>query len=108
MLEKLEVLSQMFHGFDYETYFDADTRQKLAIILEPEDFILGLENGKKRFVNEVTALSKAFAIAMPHDEAVDVKDEMAFFQAIKARLAKFDSTDTELKQAEQLAKELLK
>ena len=94
MLEKLEVVSQMFHGFDYEKYFDADTRQKLAIILEAEDFILGLENGKKRFVNEVTALSKAFAIAMPHDEAVDVKDEMAFFQAIKARLAKFDSTGT--------------
>ncbi|MBK2109693.1 type I restriction endonuclease subunit R [Francisella tularensis] len=94
MLEKLEVVSQMFHGFDYEKYFDADTRQKLAIILEAEDFILGLENGKKRFVNEVTALSKAFAIAMPHDEAVDAKDEIAFFQAIKARLAKFDSTGT--------------
>lgn len=95
MLEKLEVVSQMFHGFDYEKYFDADTRQKLAIILEAEDFILGLENGKKRFVNEVTALSKAFAIAMPHDEAVDAKDEIAFFQAIKARLAKFDSTGTD-------------
>ncbi|EDZ90019.1 type I restriction endonuclease subunit R [Francisella tularensis] len=94
MLEKLEVVSQMFHGFDYEKYFDADTRQKLAIILEAEDFILGLENGKKRFVNEVTALSKAFAIAVPHDEAVDAKDEIAFFQAIKARLAKFDSTGT--------------
>lgn len=94
MLEKLEVVSQMFHGFDYEKYFDADTRQKLAILLEAEDFILGLENGKKRFVNEVTALSKAFAIAMPHDEAVDAKDEIAFFQAIKARLAKFDSTGT--------------
>ncbi|MBK2256667.1 type I restriction endonuclease subunit R [Francisella philomiragia] len=94
MLEKLEVVSQMFHGFDYEKYFDADTRQKLAIILEAEDFILGLENGKKRFVNEVIALSKAFAIAMPHDEAVDAKDEIAFFQAIKARLAKFDSTGT--------------
>ncbi|AJI73065.1 hypothetical protein FTDG_01524 [Francisella tularensis subsp. novicida GA99-3548] len=94
MLEKLEVVSQMFHGFDYEKYFDADTRQKLAIILEAEDFILGLENGKKRFVNEVTALSKAFAIAVPHDEAVGAKDEIAFFQAIKARLAKFDSTGT--------------
>ncbi|WP_224728168.1 DUF3387 domain-containing protein [Francisella sp. SYW-2] len=92
MLEKLEVVSQMFHDFDYEKYFDADTRQKLAIILEAEDFILGLENGKKRFVNEVVALSKSFAIAMPHDDAVDAKDEIAFFQAIKARLAKFDST----------------
>ncbi|MGQ4002905.1 type I restriction endonuclease subunit R [Francisellaceae bacterium CB299] len=92
MLEKLEVVSRMFHGFDYEQYFDADTRQKLGIILSAEDFILGLEDGKKRFVNEVTSLSKALAIAMPHEEAVDAKDEIAFFQAIKARIAKFDAT----------------
>ena len=43
------------------------------------DFILGLEDGKKRFVNEVTALGKAFAIAIPHDKAMDVKDEVSFF-----------------------------
>ena len=90
MLEKLEVVSQMFHGFNYERYFDADTREKLSIILQAEDFILGLEEGKKRFINEVTALSQAFAIAIPHEEAIDVKEEIAFFQAIKARFAKFD------------------
>ncbi|WP_119344802.1 type I restriction endonuclease subunit R [Facilibium subflavum] len=95
MLEKLEVVTQMFYGFNYERYFEADTRQKLAIILEAEDFILGLENGKKRFVNEVTALSKAFAIAMPHDAAVDAKSEIALFQAIKARLAKFGTQSTD-------------
>lgn len=92
MLEKLEVVSQMFHGFDYERYFGAETREKLAIILEAEDLVLGLENGKKRFVDEVTALSKAFTIATPHEEALDAKDEIAFFQAIKARISKFDST----------------
>ena len=92
MLEKLEVVSQMFHGFNYERYFDADTREKLSIILQAEDFILGLEEGKKRFINEVTTLSQAFAIAIPHDEAIDVKEEVAFFQAIKARFAKFDVT----------------
>jgi len=92
MLEKLEVVSQMFHGFAYEEYFEAETSKKLSIILSAEEHILGLEDGKKRFINEVTALSKAFAIAIPHEQAMKVKDEVAFFQAVKARLAKFDGT----------------
>ena len=92
MLEKLEVVSQMYHGFAYEAYFEADTRKKLSIILEAEEHILGLEDGKKRYIDEVTALSQAFAIAVPHEEAMDVKDEVSFFQAVKARLVKFDSS----------------
>jgi len=94
MLEKLEVVAQLFHGFAYEDYFSADTAQKLSLILAAADYILSLEDGKKRFVNEVTALSKAFAIAIPHEQAMDIKDEVAFFQAVKARLVKFDSTGT--------------
>lgn len=90
LLEKMEIISNMLYGFTYEDYFDADTSRKLSLILAAEEYILGLEDGKNRFINEVTALSKAFAIAIPHDEAMDVKDEVAFFQAIKARLAKFD------------------
>jgi type I restriction enzyme R subunit len=120
MLEKLEVVSQMFlekpaHGHSkeyedmvndpsvpylgkdkgllYEEYFIADTRTKLNIILAAEEHILSIDDGKKRFVREVTALSKAFAIAIPHEQAMDVKDEVAFFQAVKARLAKFDVTE---------------
>jgi len=92
MLEKLEVVSAMYQGFNYEDYFTADTSQKLSIILAAEEHILGLENGKKRYVDEVTALSKAFAIAIPHEQAMDVKDEVAFFQAVKARLVKFETT----------------
>jgi len=94
MQEKLEVVSQLFHGFNYHDYFSADTSRKLSIILEAEDFILGIENGKKRFIDEVTALSKAFAIAIPHEEAMAIKDEVAFFQAVKARLVKFDVSGT--------------
>jgi len=92
MLEKLEVVSQMYHGFEYENYFDADTSKKLSMILAAEEHILVLQDGKKRYINEVTALSKAFAIAIPHDQAMDAKDEISFFQAVKARLAKFDAT----------------
>lgn len=92
MLEKLEVVSNMFHGFSYEEYFEAETSKKLSMILTAEEHILGLEDGKKRYINEVTALSKAFAIAIPHDQAMDAKEEISFFQAVKARLAKFDGT----------------
>jgi len=94
MLEKLEVVSQMFHGFAYEDYFEADTRKKLSLILAAEEHVLGLENGRKRYINEVISLSQAFVIAIPHEQAMDAKDEVAFFQAVKARLAKFDSTGT--------------
>ncbi len=111
MLEKLEVVSQMFSekpaqntqyhmaaddrelygkSFAYENYFDASVRQKLEIILAAVEHILSLEDGKDRFVREVMALSKAFAIALPHEEAMDAKDEIAFFQAVKARLMKFE------------------
>lgn len=92
MLEKIEVVAGMYHGFPYEDYFEADTSKKLSMILAAEEHILGLENGKKRYIDEVTALSQTFAIAIPHEQAMDVKDEIAFFQAVKARLAKFDST----------------
>lgn len=92
MLEKLEVVSQMFHGFAYEEYFEAETGKKLSLILSAEEHILGLENGRKRYIDEVTALSQAFSIAIPHEQAMDVKDEVAFFQAVKSRLVKFDST----------------
>lgn len=91
MLEKLEVVSAMYHDFAYEDYFVADTAKKLVLILAAEDHILGLDDGKKRYINEVTALSLAFAIAIPHEQALAVKDEVAFFQAVKARLSKFDS-----------------
>lgn len=92
MEEKLEVVQHLLHGFDYHLYFTADVSQKLSLILQAEDFILGLDEGKKRFVNEVNALSKAFAISIPHEKAMKVKEEVAFFQAIKARLCKFDAS----------------
>jgi len=89
MLEKLEVVSRMFYGFAWEDYFEAGTGEKLSLILGAEEHILGLEDGKKRFINEVTALSRAFSIAIPHEHALDAKDKVAFFQAIKSRLSKF-------------------
>ena len=94
MLEKLEIVQQMLNGINYVSYFTADVSLKLSLILQTEDYILGMDEGKKRFVNEVNALSKAFAIAIPHDKALEIKDEVSFFQAVKARLCKFDATSS--------------
>ena len=93
MLEKLETVSRMFYGFDYKQYFTSSTAKKLSLILTAEEHILGLKEGRKRFIDQVTALSKAFALSIPHEKAIEVKDEVAFFQAVKARLVKFTGTE---------------
>jgi type I restriction enzyme R subunit len=94
MKEKLETVSGMFHGFPYRDYFTADTSGKLSIILAAEEHILGLEDGRKRYIDQVAALSRAFSMAVPHEEAMAVKDDVSFFQAVKARLVKFDRPGT--------------
>lgn len=89
--EKLEVLDGMMHGFNYAEYFTANTSRKLSIILEAEEHILGIEQGqaKNRFLTAVTAMSQAFALAVPHPSAMEAAPIVAFFQAVKARLVKF-------------------
>ena len=89
--EKLEVLDGIMHGFNYQEYFRADTSRKLNIILEAEEHILGVDQGegKTRFLNAVSAMSQAFALAVPHPSAMEAAPVVAFFQAVKARLAKF-------------------
>lgn len=116
MLEKLEVVRQLFKetsktrkdiliaeplayypgttGFNYKRFFTGDPKEKLSIILQAEEHILGLQDGKNRFVKEVSLLSQAFALSIPHLSALAIKDEMAFFQAVRARLVKFEGTGT--------------
>ena len=76
-------------GFNYKRFFSASPKEKMSIILQAEEHILGLEDGKERFIREVTLLSQAFVLSIPHEKALAVKDEVAFFQAVKARLVKF-------------------
>jgi type I restriction enzyme, R subunit len=92
MMEKYEIVVQMFNGFDYKRYFSADTKEKMTIILEAQEHILGLEDGKNRFTKQVGLLSKTFALSVPSLPAMNIKDELGFFQAVKARLTKFEPT----------------
>lgn len=90
LLEKFEIVEQMFNGFEYKKYFSSDTRAKLTLILEAQEHILGLPDGKNRYTKQVGLLSQAFALSVPNLKAMELKDEVGFFQAIKARLTKFE------------------
>lgn len=94
MKRRFEIVRDLFHGFDYMRYFAADTRGKLQTILDAQEHILSLENGEKRLKQHVTKLSKAFALAMPTVDALAIREQVAFFQAIKARLDKIAGSTT--------------
>lgn len=94
MKRRYEIVRDLFHGFDYMRYFGADTNTQLQIILDAQEHILSMEDGEKRLRQHVTELSKAFAIAMPHEEALRLREQVAFFQAIKARLEKISDRTT--------------
>ena len=90
MQEKFEIVEQMFHGYDYKAYFKAETNIKLQVLLGAQNFILSSRELKDRFLKEITALSKIFAMSIPSFEADVIKDDVAFFQAVKARINKFN------------------
>jgi type I restriction enzyme R subunit len=87
MLEKFEIVEAMFHGFDYS----GTPAQRLALIPAAREHILQLENGKKRYMDAVSDLSKAFALAVPHTEALRIRDDVGFFQAVRVAFAKATS-----------------
>jgi type I restriction enzyme R subunit len=89
MNTKFEIVHQMFHGFEYEKYFKADTGEKLRILLSAQNFILKNEELKDRFLSEITSLTKLYVMTVPSPDADKLKDRIAFFQAIKARINKF-------------------
>jgi type I restriction enzyme R subunit len=98
MMGKYEIVSQMFSeqptdskvpkGFDYKKFFALTPKEKLYFPIQAANFILGIENGKDRYINAVTALTKSFAISVPHPYTIDIRDEVGLFQAIKSRIVK--------------------
>ena len=88
MLEKYEVVACMFHGFDFSHFFDAAANEKIRIMLDASDFILTSEENKKRFLTNVSALSKAYSLAVPSEESSRIRDDVGFFQAVRAAIMK--------------------
>lgn len=107
MMELHEIVAGMFarngnsqrKGFDYRRYFILEPKAKLDFILDAANYIADLteekegelvRNGKERFKENVIRLQKAFALSVPHEKAFAIRDDLAFFQAIKARFNKLD------------------
>jgi type I restriction enzyme R subunit len=88
MLEKYEVCSALFHGFDRTKWTTGSPQERLSLLPPAQEHILAQENGKDRYVRTVRELSQAFALAVPDDEALAIRDDVAFFQAVQAVLAK--------------------
>jgi type I restriction enzyme R subunit len=88
MLEKYEICCGLLHGFDWSAWKSNSATARLALLPNAQEQILSQNDGKNRFVKAVADLSAAFALAVPHEEAIKIRDDVGFFQAVRAVLTK--------------------
>jgi type I restriction enzyme R subunit len=88
MLEKYEVCCGIFHGFDWSPWKSGGPQERLSVLPAAQEHVLAQNDGKNRLVRAVGDLSKAFALAVPHEKALEIRDDVAFFQAVKSVLTK--------------------
>ncbi len=90
LLEKYEVVTSMLHGFNYDLFHTGTPAQRLSTLPAAMDFLLQADpdQGKNRYLQAVGELSRAFALAVPHQSALDLREEVAFFQAVRAGFIK--------------------
>jgi len=93
MLEKHGIACDMMHGFNWDKWTTGKPAERLALIPAGQEHILEQEDGKKRWVQVVTELSRAFALCAASDEATAIRDDVSFFQALQAALSKQSSTN---------------
>ncbi len=86
MLRSTRSSSAMFHGFDTSKFFQGTPEQRLAAIAEAMEHILSLEDGKNRYIQAVTELSKSYAIVVTHEKAMEIREEVAFYQSVRSGL----------------------
>lgn len=88
MLERYEQCSDIFHGFEWSAWMSSSPAARLSVLPAAQEHVLAQESGKERLLQVVTELSKAFALAVPHDEAIRIRDDVGFFQAVRTAIAK--------------------
>ena len=88
MLEKYDVGCGLLHGFDRSKWTTGAPQERLNLLPAAQEHILAQDNGKERYLNAVKELSQAFALAVPHEEALRIRDDVGFFQAVRAALSK--------------------
>ncbi|MBK6919383.1 MAG: type I restriction endonuclease subunit R [Deltaproteobacteria bacterium] len=96
MLERYELCCGIFDGFDWKPALTGSAAQRLSTMSAAKEHVLCQEDGKQRLLQGVTELSKAFALAVPHDEALRIRDDVGFFQAVRADIAKFSTSERKL------------
>ena len=99
MLEKHEVCCALFHGFDWTKWATGNAQERLGLLPAAQEHVLAQQDGKERCLAAVRELSQAFALAVPHPETTRIRDDVGFFQAVRAALSKSASqarTDKEL------------
>jgi type I restriction enzyme R subunit len=93
MQEKHEIVGQMFHGYDLDRIRRAKPTDKLGLIPAAMEFIAAQKDGKARFLKHTAELSKAFALAVPHEAALAIRDDVALFQTMRAQFVKHTVTN---------------
>jgi type I restriction enzyme R subunit len=88
MLERYEVCCALFHGFDWSRWTAGTPRERVGLLPSAQEHVLAQEDGKERLLRRVRELSSAFARAVPHEAALRIRDDVGFFQAVQAVLAK--------------------
>ena len=88
MLGTYEVCLGLFHGFDWTLWVSGTAQERLSVLPAAQEHVLTQEDGKARLLRSVTELSQAFALAVPHEAALEIRDDVGFFQAVRAVLAK--------------------
>jgi type I restriction enzyme R subunit len=86
--EKYEVCAALFHGFDHAKFFTGTPTERVSVLPAALEHVLAQDEGRERLLASVTALSKAFALAVPHPDTLARRDEVAFFQSVRAALPK--------------------
>jgi type I restriction enzyme, R subunit len=107
LLEKHDIVCRIMHGFNWDKWLTGTPAERLGLIPAGQEHVLQQENGKQRFVQVVTDLSRAFALCAATDEAIELRDDIAFFQAIKAPLAKSSGTQRPPEQLDAAIRQLV-
>lgn len=93
MLEKYDVVKDMFHGFNYRRFFELEPSNRISFIPDAMEHIMKEQGKKERYLRETTALLQAFPLAVPDHRAMKIKEEVGLFQAIKSAITKTTGTD---------------
>lgn len=108
MQEKYEVVKAFFHGFNYKKFFTAASNEKMSIMIEAMEHILKQEKGKERYLEQDGLLTRAFALSIPHEDAIKIRDDVGLFQAVRAAIIKTTGTKgTEAEDVDSAIKQIL-